>query len=112
MSLFLERVLVLHLQVEWGIPPPQDPWMKQWVDLMACHGGVSIVKYDEIFFQWMRNKLIMVEDYAYTGMDFCGDPDLALPEGSQWGDIGKQEFFIICCFLYFNYKKKLSFIQD
>jgi hypothetical protein len=23
------------------------------------------------------------------------DPDLALPEGSQWGDIGKKEIFII-----------------
>jgi hypothetical protein len=94
-SFFLERVPVLRLQVEWGIPTPQDPWMKIWVDLMARHGGVPIVKYDEVFFQWLRNQLIMVEDYAYAGMDFRGDPDLALPEGSQWGDIGKKEIFII-----------------
>jgi hypothetical protein len=32
----------------------------------------------------------MVEDYAYAGLDFCGDPELALPEDAQWGDIGKK----------------------
>jgi hypothetical protein len=69
--------------------------MKRWVDLMALQGGVPIVKYDKVFFQWLRNQLIMVEDYAYVGMDFRGDPDLALPEVSQWGDIGKKEIFII-----------------
>jgi len=67
--------------VEWGIPDPQYPWMKRWVDLMARHGGIPIVKYDDIFFQWLRNKLLMVEDYTYAGTDFCGDPDLDLPEG-------------------------------
>jgi hypothetical protein len=49
-SFFLERVLVLRLQVEWGIPSPQDPWMKIWLDLMARHGGMPIVKYDNVFF--------------------------------------------------------------
>jgi hypothetical protein len=63
-SFFLERVPVLRLQVEWGIPAPQDPRMKRWVDLMVGHGGVSIVKYDKDLFQWLRNQLIMVEDYA------------------------------------------------
>ena len=33
----------------------------------------------------------MVEDYAYTGTDFTGDPDLPLPPGGQWGDIAKKE---------------------
>jgi hypothetical protein len=98
--------------VEWGIPAPQDPQMKIWVDLMARHGGVPIVKYDQAFFQWLRDQLIMVEDYAYVGTDFRGDPDLALPEGSQWGEIGKKNFFIICCFWYFNYKMFLLFIRD
>jgi hypothetical protein len=81
-SLFLERVPILHIQVEWGIPTPQDPQMKRWVDLMACHGGVPIIKYDDVFFQWLRNQLIMVEDYAYAGTDFHGDLGLTLPEGS------------------------------
>ena len=49
---------------------------------MDNHGGVSIIKYDNIFFQWLRNQLLMVEDYAYVGTDFHGDPYLALPDGS------------------------------
>jgi Fe-S oxidoreductase len=86
--------------------------MKRWVVLMAQHGGMPIIKDNEDFFQWLRDKLIMVEDYAYVETDFHGDPDLALPEGSQWEDIGKIFFFIICCFSYFNYKMFFSFIQD
>jgi hypothetical protein len=58
---------------------------------MAHHGGVLIIKYDESFFQWLRDQLIMVEDYDYAGTEFCGDPNLSLPKGSQWGDIGKKE---------------------
>jgi hypothetical protein len=94
-SFFLKRVLVLHIQVEWGIPSPQDSQMKIWVDLMAHHSGMTIIKYDDVFFQWLRNYLIMVEDYGYTRTDFCGDPNLSLPKGSQWGDIDKKELFII-----------------
>ena len=40
----------------------------------------------------------MIDDYAYVGMDFCNDPDLVLPEGSQWGDLGKKNIFLLCCF--------------
>jgi len=69
--------------------------MKSWVDLMACHSGVPIVKYEKPFFQWLRDQLIMVEDYVYAKIEFRGDPDLALPEGYQWGDIGKRKIFII-----------------
>jgi hypothetical protein len=100
-SFFLERVPVLRLHVECDIPAPQDPWMKIWVDLMVHHNGVPIVKYDDVFFQWLRNQPIMVEDYVYAGMDFCGDPDLALPEEYQWGDIGKKENFHYMMFLIF-----------
>jgi hypothetical protein len=37
----------------------------------------------------------MVEYYAYAELDFHGDPDLALPDGSQWEDIGKKEILFI-----------------
>ena len=33
----------------------------------------------------------MVEDYDYACTDFTGDPDLPLPPGGQWGDIGKKQ---------------------
>jgi hypothetical protein len=89
------------MQVEWGIPDPPDPHMNRWVDLMARHGGVPIVMYDKIFFQWLRNQLLMVEYYAYVGMDFHGDLDLDILEGSQWGDIGKKEIFVYIMFLIF-----------
>jgi hypothetical protein len=39
--------------------------------------------------------MLMVDDYAYVRIDFRGDLDLALLEGSQWGDIGKKEILFI-----------------
>ena len=48
----------------------------------------------------------MVEDYVYASMDFTEDPDLPLPPGGQWSDIGeKQETLkwmkMFLCFLMF-----------
>jgi hypothetical protein len=45
--------------------------------------------------------MLMVDNYAYAELDFRGDPDLALLEGSQWGDIGKKENLFISWFCYF-----------
>ena len=56
--------------------------MKRWVDLMACHGGMPIITYVPSFLQWLRDQIVMIEEYAYVRIDFYGDPDLALPEGS------------------------------
>ena len=47
----------------------------------------------------------MVEDYAYAGMNFSGYPDLQLPPGGHWGDIGKKQetlkwmkcFYVFLC---------------
>ena len=35
----------------------------------------------------------MVDDYAYVGIDFQWDPDLPVPPGEQWTDVGKDLFF-------------------
>ena len=48
----------------------------------------------------------MVEDYAYAGTDFRGDPDLPLPPGGQWGDMGKKQnpkiaIFVFCLSMLF-----------
>ena len=51
-------------------PDPQEPRMKRWVDMMTRHGGGRIVMYDEKFFKWLKKQLIMIKDYAYTGVDF------------------------------------------
>jgi hypothetical protein len=98
-SFSLERVPVFHLQhVDWGVLAPHDPQMKRWVELMAHHGGVPTVTYGHVFFQWLRDQLVMIEDYAYVETDFHGNPDLALPKGSQWGEIGKNDFSLYVVF--------------
>jgi hypothetical protein len=43
--------------------------------------------------------MLMIDDYAYVGLDFRGDPDLVLPEDAQWGDLGEKYTF--CSFLMF-----------
>jgi hypothetical protein len=69
--------------------------MKRWVDLMAQHTTGPIVKYNDVFFEWLRIQILMVDGYAYVVLDFHGDLDLALPKGSQWGDIGKKDILFI-----------------
>ena len=49
------------------------------------------VKFGDPFFQWLRDHLLIVEDYAYAGTNFRGDPDLPLPPIAQWGDTGKKQ---------------------
>ena len=62
-----------------------------------AHTGASRgrVKFGDLFFRWLRDQMLMVEDYAYAGIDFTGDPDLPLPLGGQWGDIGKKQETLI-----------------
>jgi hypothetical protein len=106
-SFFLERVPVFRLQVEWNFPGPRDPRMLRWCRLMARHVAGPIVKYDDIFFDWLQNQMLMVDDYAYVGLDFRGDPDLALPEDAQWGDLGKK----YTNFLFLNVFEFLSYLN-
>jgi hypothetical protein len=102
-SFFLERVPIFRLQVEWNLLGPRDPRMLRWCQLMARHVAGPIVKYDDIFFDWLQIQMLMVDYYSYAGLDFRGDPDLALPEDAQWGDLGKKymHFFLFKCFFEF-----------
>ena len=69
----------------------QGPRMQRWVWIMARTGvGRGKVKLSDPFFRWLRDQILMVEDYAYAGTNFNGDPDLPLPPSGQWGDIGKK----------------------
>ena len=81
---------MLRLQAEWQLSGPRDPRMLQWCWLMARHVAGPIVKYDNVFFDWLQTQMLMVNDYAYVGLDFRGDPYLSLPEDAQWGDLGKK----------------------
>jgi hypothetical protein len=49
-SLFLERVPLLRLHVEWNLLAPRDPKMLRWCQLMARHVAGPIIKYDDTFF--------------------------------------------------------------
>ena len=81
----IPQVVFIELRV-W------DPRMQRWVRIMACIGvGRGKVKFGDSFFRWLRDQLLMVEEYAYVGTDFSGDPNLPLPHSGQWGDIGKKQ---------------------
>jgi hypothetical protein len=47
---------------------------------MARHVTGLIIRYDDLFFDWLPGQVLMIEDYVYAGLDFRGDPDLSLPK--------------------------------
>ena len=51
------------------------------------------------FFAWFWKHIVTIDEYAYAGVDFRGDPDLVLPEDAQWGAIGKNA---LTMFFYFS----------
>ena len=69
----------------------EDPRMIAWVIAMPRLGGKGPkVNYGSDFFRWLRNQLLMVEDFSYKGPDFQNDPELVLPKGEVWDDRGKK----------------------
>ena len=86
-SFILQRVPHMRPQVTITTLDPEDLRMLAWVIAMPClRGGGPKVTYGSGFFHWLRNQLLMVEDYAYEGEDFRNDPELVLPEGEVWDD--------------------------
>ena len=79
-SLFLERVALMRPQVAVIKLYVEDSRMLRWVFVMSRHsGGGSKVVYGSILFCWLRNQLLMIEDYAYEGENFYEDPELPIP---------------------------------
>jgi hypothetical protein len=62
---------------------------------MARNASGHIIIYNDVLFDRLRTHMLMVDDNAYVRMDFREDPNLSLPEGSQWGDIGKKDILFI-----------------
>jgi hypothetical protein len=80
---------------------PCDPSMAQWIEVMRRQGGGRVsTPYNDDFFFWWRRQVISLDDYPYAGIDFRGDPDMPLPPGATYGDIGNK-FLNISFFLYF-----------
>ena len=48
--------------------------------------------YDDDFYTWWERQVPTLEQFPYAELDFRGDPDLVLPPGGIWGEMGK-EFF-------------------
>ena len=81
-SFILQQVPHMRPQVTITMLEPEHPKMITWVTTMPCLGcGGPKVNYGSSFFPWLRNQLLMVEDYAYEGADFRNDPEFVLLEG-------------------------------
>ena len=50
-------------------------------------GGPVLRAFDEDFFLWFEQQIIMIDDYAYARVDFRDDLNMPLLEGAQFGDI-------------------------
>jgi len=55
--------------------------------------------------------MMMVDDYAYAGLDFQGDSDLVMLEDAQWWDLGKKRthFFFSNVFMNFYHIQMFLF---
>lgn len=71
-----------------NLPPPTEPRMQRWVDHMSRHAGQSHISFSDTFFGWFDRQEMFFSEYPYVGMDFRGDPDLALSADEQWGALG------------------------
>jgi len=106
-SFGLERVPMLvpqHLSVGAGLP--EEPKLMRWVVVMARHPeeGSEVVRFPLEYFHWLENQVFAIQDFPYVGMDYRGDPDMALPPGEKWDDLGKIIlnifYFIFFVFVY------------
>ena len=60
--------------------------MKKWCGMMTRLGGGRLPQFGEDFFSWLDWKIAVVDDYAYAGIDFWGDMDMAFPNGKGFED--------------------------
>jgi hypothetical protein len=88
--------------------------MVQWTEMMRWQGGGRVpTPYNDDFFHWWRRQIISLDDYPYAGIDFKGDPDMPLPPGTTYRDIGMSNFFKYFIFFFvFFYRKTKIFLDD
>ena len=93
-AFFFERVLGLSPAIPLPVRSPHQLRLSRWGDIFLHQGGGDIVHnvYDDDFYIWWEWQLPAVEQFPYAGMDFWGDPDLVLPLGGAWGELGKSSF--------------------
>jgi hypothetical protein len=87
--------------------------MAWWTEVMRWEGGGMVpTPYNDEFFFRGRQKFISLYYYPYGGIDFRGDPDMPLPPGSAYRDIGMSKFFKYFSFFVFLYKETKIFLHD
>ena len=64
--------------------------MRWWGQLLWRGGGGAVgqVFQPDFFAHWDQMPLY-IDDYPYSVMSYCGDPDLPLLPGRVWGPDGK-----------------------
>ena len=66
-------------------------------------GGRVANPYPTDFFPWWQRQIVTIDDYPYAGRDFHKDPDMPLPLGVAYGDIGKESQTHFLSFELFNF---------
>ena len=60
-------------------------------NVMRGLGGVQVANpYLVDFFLWRCRQIIAIDDYPYERIDFHEDPNIPLPPGLEYGDIGNE----------------------
>ena len=62
-------------------------------------GGRVANPYPTDFFPWLQRNIISIDDYPYVGIEFRGDPDMPLPLGAAYGNIGNESQTLFLSFL-------------
>ena len=90
-AFFFERVPAMSPAIPLEIRHPRQPRLSRWGDIFLRHGGGDVVQsmYDDDFYTWWERQVPALEQFPYAGLDFRGDPDLVLPPGGAWGEMGK-----------------------
>ena len=68
----------------WGSMPSysiQDPTMKKWCGTLTQLSGGRLPEFGGDFCSWLDSKIVVVDDYAYFGVDFQGDTNMFLLDG-------------------------------
>ena len=89
-AFFFEKIPTLRPHVQLPDGGPREPRMRRWGRLLCRGGGGAVGRvFRPDFFAHYDQMSLYIDDYPYSGMSYCEDPDLPLPPGRVWGLDGK-----------------------
>ena len=108
-TFFFERVPALSPIVDIVPHGVRDPAQRRWENVMRRLGRGRVANpYPMDFFPWWRRQIIVIDDYPYATIDFCGDTNMPLPQGAAYGNIGNKSqthfkiFELLIFFVFFD----------